>query len=90
WNVILTLEMSELPHFVFYVRMTIEEIPYVELTLSLRFFASVSLSVPHEQGREASVDKTGTISHWSNQKNFHSRENIPFFLSDCYFKKSKI
>ncbi|EKR90037.1 hypothetical protein LEP1GSC163_1587 [Leptospira santarosai str. CBC379] len=29
----MTLEMSELPHFVFYVRMTIEEIPYVELTL---------------------------------------------------------
>ncbi len=34
WNVILTLEMSEPPHFVFYVRMAIEEIPYAELTLS--------------------------------------------------------
>ncbi|WP_255296411.1 hypothetical protein, partial [Leptospira santarosai] len=38
----LTLEMSELPHFVFYVRMTIEEIPYVELTL-VRLFAPSGL-----------------------------------------------
>ncbi|EMF90594.1 hypothetical protein LEP1GSC005_2853 [Leptospira santarosai str. ST188] len=38
----MTLEMSELPHFVFYVRMTIEEIPYVELTL-VRLFAPSGL-----------------------------------------------
>ncbi|MDI7166317.1 hypothetical protein QMN02_14765 [Leptospira santarosai] len=82
--------MSELPHFVFYVRMTIEEIPYVELTLSLRFFLPYLCPFDMNKAGRFPADKTGTISHGSDQKNFHSRANIPFFLSDCHSKKSKI